>query len=115
MNRRRTLCTVLYRSAGTHCPHLTSLKVYDSASYRGLQSLQALLPCMTAQLQAVTLHGVHLARMECQASQLVHQLLQHCPNLKALDLQVSCSAAAELKNGLCLLCAQQKMAIKLLC
>jgi hypothetical protein len=76
--------------AGTYCPHVTHITVHDETPHRGLQSLQLLLPCMTAQLQSLMLHGVHLASRGFQASDLVQHLLQHCPHLRELGLQVRC-------------------------
>jgi hypothetical protein len=93
--------TVLCWLAGEYCPQVTHLKVYERWGYRGPPLLPLLLLCMTAQLQALTLHGLQFfsgrfsPSGDCQASQLVQQLLKHCANLRVLDLQVSYSTAAQ--------------------
>lgn len=73
--------------AGSWCCSITSVCLHQGSA-RSLSSLQLLQPLLQPQLTHLTLQGFRLEQEGCHAMQLVELLLQHCPSLTHLDLQV---------------------------
>lgn len=76
---------------GDWCRCITRLALLKGSSARSLYSLQLLQPLLTQpHLTHLTLQGFKLNQQgDCHARHLVAMLVQHCPLLEHLDLQVT--------------------------
>lgn len=78
--------------AGSWCGCVT----HFSLAARHLSSLQPLEPLLQPHLTHLSLQGVNLVSEGCHARELVNLLLQHCPALEHLGLQVNAFVAKPL-------------------